>query len=154
MRFLFLRSPRVWYTLAVLCLAMLPALAVRAQLHRMGGGAPEPLDRAEQWAQATVTGDYTTTRELATFGGLQYAMWQGNNENARARGALHAYTVASEEMRGESIVFCIEYAGAYTSSVHVSKGGAIVSASSPRPGACPLPAHLEPAGDRGIAGGN
>ncbi len=104
-------------------------------------GAPHAA--AARWAQATVQGDYATTRELAAFQGIEYAFWQGDAESTRQREQFTQYTLASHEQRGESVVFCVEYSGDQLEStlwrthLHVNQQGQVVTADRIVQGACP-----------------
>ncbi len=98
---------------------------------------------ADRWAQATVQGDYATTRELAAFQGIEYAFWQGDAEAVRQREQFTQYRLARHEQQGESTVFCVEYWGdrlesaLWRTTLHVNKQGQVVTADRIVLGACP-----------------
>ncbi len=75
----------------------------------LGGGSPR--GNVDAFVAAAQAGDYATARKLSNDPPFIFGVWQGNTETALRAGHLATATIVTEEQRGATTAYCVEFHG-------------------------------------------
>ncbi len=120
-------------------MSLLALLSVTA-CTQLGGS---PRGNVDAFVKAAQAGDYATARKLSNDPPFIFGVWQGNTETALRAGHLATATIVSEQQRGATTAYCVEFHGtdaqwpSHKLELFADEQGSISAVYPYAPGTCP-----------------